>query len=67
MSDYFYLLSADANTDAAYYGIWYTPARAAEDYAELEAAWPTLEGLPDGVDIFDGIYPVAGLPAIVDN
>jgi hypothetical protein len=32
---------------------------AAEDYAELEAAWPTLEDCEDGVDVFPWL-PIAG-------
>lgn len=31
-------------------------------FAEFEAFWPAMDSLPDGADIFAGVYPVSGIP-----
>jgi hypothetical protein len=30
--------------------------------ADLERYWPTLNGVEDGRDIFEGKYPITGVP-----
>lgn len=37
------------------------PVQASINVAELAAAWPDMEGIPEGEDVFSE-YPISGLP-----
>ncbi len=53
------IIRAQARIDRrhhAYLGAW------RENSAELEKHWPSLEGMPDGVDVFSHL-PISGKPA----